>query len=206
MKEFDLSLYLVTDRRTFDNTPLIDVVEKAIIGGVTIVQLREKRVLTAEIIMLGKKLHEVTRHYGVPLIINDNIIAALAIGAEGVHVGQSDQIAFSAREMIGLNKILGVSAGTVQEAIRAQNDGADYLGVGSVFTTTTKKDAGHAIGLEMMRKISQSVHIPIVGIGGITKENASSVINAGAAGVAVVSAIIGAKDPKQAAKDLRNSI
>ena len=205
-KEFDLSLYLVTDRRTFNKNPLIEVVKQALDGGVTIVQLREKHVPIKEVIRFGRELHKLTRRYRVPLIINDNIIAALAIDAEGVHVGQNDQIAFSAREMIGPDKILGVSAGTVSEAIRAQQDGADYLGVGPIFPTKTKEDARNPIGIATLEQICAAVTIPVVAIGGITQETTQSIIHAGAYGIAVVSAIVAQPNPQEAAKNLKTII
>eukprot|EP00184_Porphyridium_aerugineum_P002954 CAMPEP_0184706410 /NCGR_PEP_ID=MMETSP0313-20130426/36743_1 /TAXON_ID=2792 /ORGANISM="Porphyridium aerugineum, Strain SAG 1380-2" /LENGTH=152 /DNA_ID=CAMNT_0027167963 /DNA_START=749 /DNA_END=1207 /DNA_ORIENTATION=- len=139
----DYSLYLVTDRRVVDNMPVEQVVEEALIGGTTIVQLREKHKSTKEMVELGLRLKFLTTKYHVPLIVNDRIDVALAIGADGVHVGQDDMPACLARKLIGNDMILGVSAGTKEEAIQAFKDGADYIGVGPVYSTLSKKDAGN---------------------------------------------------------------
>lgn len=170
------------------------------------VQLREKRASTREIIELGQLLHRVTRKADVPLIVNDRLDVALALDAEGVHVGQDDMPAPMARTLIGPHRILGVSAGTVEEARRAEEQGADYLGVGDVFGTPSKPDAGEPIGVEGLRRIAEAVTIPVVGIGGITVENVALVINAGAAGVAVISAVVGGSDPAAAARQLIEAI
>lgn len=202
----DWSLYVITDREVAGRRPLTEVVRAAVAGGATVVQLREKKATTREMIELGQALHEITRAGGVPLIVNDRVDVALAIDAEGVHVGQADMPAPLARRLIGLNRILGVSAGTVAEACQAEMDGADYLGVGDVFGTPTKPDAGVPIGVEGLAEIARSVSIPVVGIGGITAENAAQVIRAGAVGVALISAVIGAKDVEAAARRLREVV
>lgn len=146
-----------------------------------------------------------TRRYKVPLIINDRVDVALAVDAEGVHLGQEDIPCALARKLVGPDKILGISASSVEEALQAEKDGADYLGVGAVFPTGTKADAGDAIGLEKLRVIRQSVNIPIVAIGGINAGNAAAVAATGVAGLSVVSAIVSAPDPKKAACILRQA-
>ncbi|MFQ5857692.1 MAG: thiamine phosphate synthase [Anaerolineae bacterium] len=199
----DWGLYVITDREGAGGRSLTEIVRVAVAGGATVVQLREKTANTREIIELGQALHEITRAAGVPLIVNDRVDVALAIDAEGAHVGQDDMPAPLARRLIGPDRILGVSAGTVAEAQEAEADGADYIGVGDVFGTPSKPDAGVPIGLDGLAEIAGSVSIPTIGIGGITIENATQVIRAGAAGVAVLSAIIGADDPEGAARRLR---
>lgn len=198
----DWSVYVITDQRMAGERSILDVVRAAIRGGATVVQLREKEVTTREMIRLGQALHEITRNAGIPLIVNDRLDVALAIDAEGVHMGQDDMPAPLARRLIGPDRILGVSAGTVEEALQAERDGADYLGVGDVYGTPSKADAGVPIGLEELAKIARAVSTPVVGIGGITLDNASAVIEAGAAGAAVISAVIRAADPEAAARRL----
>ena len=205
-RPLDLSVYVITDRRLAGDRSILDVVRAAIRGGATVIQLREKEATTREMVELGQALLQITREAGVPLIVNDRVDVALAIDADGVHVGQDDMPAAIARRLIGPDKILGVSAETVEEALAAQRDGADYLGVGDIYGTTTKPDAGPPIGLEGLRRIVEAVTIPCVGIGGITPENAAAVVKAGAAGVAVVSAVMAAPDPEEAARRLRDAV
>ena len=177
------SLYVITDREVAGGRPLTEVVQAAVAGGATVVQLREKATSTREMIELGRALHAVTRSAGVPLIVNDRVDVALAIDAEGVHVGQEDMPAPLARRLIGPDRILGVSAGTVAEARQAEADGADYIGVGDVFGTPSKPDAGVPIGVEGLAEIAGSVPAPTVGIGGITREDGARVNQGGAAGL-----------------------
>ncbi|MFW6135923.1 MAG: thiamine phosphate synthase [Chloroflexota bacterium] len=205
-KDIDWSVYVITDRRAAGDRPLADVIREALAGGATAVQLREKIAATREIIELGQALHAITRAAQVPLIVNDRVDIALAVGAEGVHVGQEDMPAPLARGLIGPGRILGVSAGTVAEARQAQVDGADYLGVGDVYGTPSKPDAGEPIGVQGLREIAEAVSIPVVGIGGITADRVAAVIEAGAAGVAVISAVVGAPDPEAAAHRLRQIV
>ncbi len=205
-RPLDLSVYVITDRRLAGDRSILDVVRAAIRGGATVIQLREKEATTREMVELGQALLQITREAGVPLIVNDRVDVALAIDADGVHVGQDDMPAAIARRLIGPDKILGVSAETVEEALAAQRDGADYLGVGDIYGTTTKPDAGPPIGLEGLRRIVEAVTIPCVGIGGITPENAAAVVKAGAAGVAVVSAVMAAPDPEEATRRLRDAV
>jgi thiamine-phosphate pyrophosphorylase len=167
------------------------------------VQLREKTATTREMVELGRALHAITRQADIPLIVNDRLGVALAIDAEGVHVGQDDMPAGLTRQLVGPHRILGVSAGTVEEARQAEQEGADYLGVGDVYGTPSKPDAGVPIGLAGLAEITRAVSVPVVGIGGIALNNAAAVIETGAVGVAVISAIVGAPDPEGAARRLR---
>src|SRR3989338_1370757 len=197
------NLYLAADQDLAGNRQIERIVEGAVAGGVTVVQLRAKKAGARDIMALGNRLHTITQKAGVPIIVNDRIDIALAIGAEGAHVGQSDLPAALARKILGPRKILGVSVKTVSDALRAQKDGADYLGVGDIFGTRSKKDAGKPIGLEAIRRIARRVRIPVIGIGGISAENAYQVIEAGADGIAVISALVLAPNPAIAAQELR---
>lgn len=203
-EKFDPSLHLVTNRAACGERPLLEVVERALDGGITVVQLREKELSTQGIVRIGMELHKLTQKYNVPLIVNDNIHAALAIDAEGVHVGQKDTPADEARKLIGTHKILGVSVTTVTQALRAQEQGADYLGIGPIYATRSKPDAGLPIGLEPLSFIRNhpAITLPLVAIGGITKHNAPDVIRAGAHGIAVVSAILAQPNVRMAAANL----
>ncbi len=198
----DYSLYLVTNQKLAGDRPIADVVKAAIAGGVTIVQYREKDAPTGIMIDTARQIHAVTRAAKVPLIIDDRVDVMLAIDAEGVHVGQSDMPADLVRKLIGLDKILGVTAKNVQQAIKAEHDGADYLGCGDIFGTTSKADAGIPIGLDGFSDRLHSVSIPVVGIGGINIDNVASVIKTGADGVALISAIASHPYPKIAACQL----
>jgi thiamine-phosphate pyrophosphorylase len=202
----DWSVYLITDRRTAGGQSILNIVRAAIAGGATAVQLREKEASTREMIEVGRALRAITRAAGVPLIVNDRVDVALAIEADGVHVGQEDIPAALARRLIGPDRILGVSAATVAEAEQAVRDSADYLGVGDVYGTPSKPDAGPPIGLEGLAAVARAVRVPVVAIGGITPENAAATISAGAVGVAVISAIVGAPDPLAAARRLRQVV
>lgn len=181
---------------------LNSIVALAIKGGVTIVQYRNKNATTKVMVEEAFQLRKITKAKNVSLIINDRVDVALAINADGVHLGQSDMPLVVARKLLGPKKIIGVSVKTIGQAKKAVEDGADYLGVGSVFRTQTKKDAGEPLGLQTLKKIIMAVKVPVIGIGGITKENAHEVIAAGAKGVAVVSAIMGKKNPEKEAREL----
>lgn len=202
MKNIDLSLYLVTDNSE-NEEKFLKTIEEAILGGVSVVQIREKTAETLEFYNLAIKVKEITTKYDVPLIINDRVDIALAIDADGVHVGQSDMPCDITRKLIGKNKILGVSATTVEEAKKAENDGADYIGAGAVFPTTTKADA-KSVTKKELSDITKSINIPVVAIGGITIENANELKDTGIAGLSVVSAIMNADDPKKASEKLLN--
>lgn len=185
----DLRLYAVTDRSYLTGVDLIHAVELAIRGGATIIQLREKKITSREFYELALKIKQVTKRSNIPLIINDRADIALAVDADGLHVGQEDLPADVARRIIGPSRILGVSAKTVDEALKAEKDGADYLGVGAVFPTPTKPESD-AIGIEGVKRIKEAVKIPVVAIGGITKENAYEIIHdAGVDGISSVSAV-----------------
>lgn len=201
-RKFDYTLYLVTDRELMSTENLETAVLEAIEGGVTMVQLREKTASSRKFYKQAVRIKEITGRYGVPLIVNDRIDIALAIGADGVHIGQSDLPAAVARKIIGRDMLLGVSASSVSEALQAQLDGADYLGVGAMFHTGTKKDA-QIVSMEELKRIRQAVRIPIVAIGGINRENAASFRKTRIDGLAVVSAIISQPDIKDAAKELK---
>ena len=201
-EDIDYSVYLVTDRRNKTDDEFLNIIEEAIKGGTTIVQLREKTASTKEFYDLALKVKEITSRYGVPLLINDRIDIALAVGSEGVHIGQDDMPADIAREIIGEDKILGVSASTVEEAKKAEIDSADYIGSGAVFPTATKDDAD-SVSKEELKEIVDSIDIPVVAIGGITVENAHTLKGSGIAGFSVVSAIMSAEDPKEASGKLK---
>lgn len=198
----DWRLYVVTDAGLSRGRAHRAVIEAAIAGGATVVQYREKHASTRQMIVEAQELRELTRRAGVPLIVNDRVDVALAVDADGVHVGQDDMPVALARRLIG-NKLLGVSAHSLSEALQAVSDGADYLGVGPIFATTTKPDAASPIGLDGLRAIRQYVSIPVVAIGGISQANATEVMRAGADGIAVVSAVVAADDVTAAARQLR---
>ncbi len=202
----DYSLYLVTDREMSRGKDLCEIVVEAIRGGVTIVQLREKKLPLDEFIKVASEIKAVVKPYKIPLIINDRIEVAIAVGADGVHIGQGDTPLDTARKSVGPKMIIGVSVSNVEEAIAAQNGGADYLGISPVWNTPTKTDTPEATGLEGVRAIRAAVKIPLVGIGGINASNARAVIEAGCEGIAVVSAIMAAENPRDAAIELRNAI
>jgi thiamine-phosphate pyrophosphorylase len=200
--EKDYSLYLVTDRSLMTTNTLSEAVEQAILGGCTMVQLREKNISSLDFFKLATEIKAVTDNFGVPLIINDRIDIALAVHAAGVHIGQSDIPAAIVREIIGDDMLMGVSASSVSEAIQAQKDGADYLGVGAMFPTGTKTDAA-IVSMKELQNIRQSVALPIVAIGGINKENAGLFHDMGIDGLAVVSSIIAQPNIRQAASELK---
>lgn len=202
MMKTDYTLYLVTDRRLMRTKTLQEAVEQAIAGGCTLVQLREKESSSLEFYRLAMQIKQITDSYRIPLIINDRIDIALSVNAAGVHIGQSDIPPAVARKVIGQDRILGISASTVREALQAQSDGADYLGVGAMFPTGTKTDA-QTVSMEELRHIRRAVSLPIVAIGGINKENAASFRDIGIDGLAVVSAILSQPDVKAAAGELK---
>ena len=201
-EDIDYSVYLVTDSRDKSEEEFLAIIEEAIKGGTSIVQLREKTASTKDFYELALKVKEITSRYDVPLLINDRIDIALAIDSEGVHIGQDDMPADIARAIIGDEKILGVSASTVDEAVKAQKDGADYIGSGAIFPTSTKDDAD-SVSKDELKGIVNSIDIPVVAIGGITLENAQELKDTGISGFSVVSAIMGAKDPQEASKKLK---
>lgn len=197
----DYSLYLCTDRELMTSDTIEEGVELAIKGGATIVQLREKKCDGREFLEIARSVKEVTDAYEVPLIINDRIDIALAVDADGVHLGQKDIPALTAREILGRDKIIGVSAFNVELALQAQKDGADYIGVGDVFGTSTKADTHH-VSLDELRQIRETVKIPMVAIGGVNAENIRKLSGTGVDGVAVISAVLGARNITEAAEDM----
>lgn len=202
ISEKKLTLYAVTDRKWLqDGQTLAGQVEQAILGGVTVVQLREKHASAAEFLALAQEVKQVTDRYQVPLIINDNLEVALAVDAAGIHVGQEDLAAAAVRQKIGDKKVVGVSAQTVEQALAAEQAGADYLGVGAVFPTSSKDDAVE-VDFTTLQAICQAVQIPVVAIGGITAQNMTALQGSGIVGVAVISAIFGKPDVKKAAQEL----
>lgn len=207
----DYRLYLVTDRNCLQQQTLEQAVEQAILGGVTLVQLREKAIASKEFYERALRIKAICHHYNVPLLINDRVDIALAVEADGVHIGQSDLPCGVVRQILGKDKIIGVSARTVQQAIQAQADGADYLGVGAMFATSTKADA-QTVTIASLTQIRQAVTLPIVAIGGINHttlpalQQALQAADTSIDGVAVVSAILGQKDVKLASEKLKEMI
>ena len=197
-----LLLYAVTDRSWTGERTLYEQVEAAIKGGVTFIQLREKELDNESFVDEALKIKSICSEYNIPFVINDNVHVAMEINADGVHVGQNDMTAKEVRRLIGKDKILGVSVQNVEQAILAQNQGADYLGVGAVFHTDSKSDADH-VSYETLKQICNSVKIPVVAIGGIGVNNVSELKGSGISGIAVISAIFGADDIQLAAKELR---
>ena len=200
MKHLDLRLYLVTDEACLCHRDLFDAVEEALRAGVTLVQYREKNGLGKTMLEKAKVLCKLCHRYQVPFIVNDRLDIALLSGADGVHLGQDDIPVAEARKLVGPDYIIGATAHNVQEALAAEAAGADYLGCGAVFPTTTKLDTV-PLGLEGLCAIRQAVRIPIVGIAGVTENNYSRVLATGADGAAVVSAILGAADITAAVKN-----
>lgn len=200
-----LRLYAVTDRTWLDGRTLYDDVEKALKGGVTLLQLREKNMSTDDFINSAKEIKSLCEKYNVPLIINDNVDVAKAVNADGVHIGQNDMPAHEARKILGKNKIIGVTAKTVEQAQKAEKDGADYLGSGAIFSTTTKGDA-KKMDMQTLKSITSSVNIPVVAIGGIDGDNVLQLKSTGIVGAAVVSGIFAQDDIETATKDLYNKI
>ncbi len=197
-----LRLYAVTDRSWLRGSTLYEQVEKALRGGATFIQLREKSLDTESFIEEAGQIKILCEKYHVPFVINDNVEVALAVGADGVHVGQGDMAASDARKKLGAGKIIGVTARTVEQAAEAERQGADYLGTGAVFATSTKGDAKE-ISHGTLKEICRSVSIPVVAIGGITAGNVMELKGTGIEGVAVVSAVFASEDIESAARELR---
>lgn len=203
MKDIDTSLYFITDSTGYSEAEFLQRTESALQGGVTLLQLREKEKTTREYLVLARKVHELTLRYGVPLIIDDRLDVALAVGAEGVHLGQSDMPIDLAREICGEDMIIGATAKTVEQAVEACEQGADYLGVGAIFPTTTKVKTV-LTSTDTLREICHAVPIPVNAIGGLNRDNIHVLAGIPVAGICVVSAIMKADDPMQAAAELRN--
>ena len=203
MKSFDTSLYFITDSTGYEENEFLRRVESALQGGVTILQLREKNKSTREYIALAEKVHELAKKYNVPLIIDDHVDVALAVDAEGVHLGADDMTVAMARKLLGNDKIIGATAKTVPWAMDAAAQGADYLGVGAIYPTTTKVKTV-LTSTETLRDICSAVSIPVNAIGGLNKDNIDVLTGIPIAGICVVSAIMKAADPKSAASDLKS--
>lgn len=203
--EKELLLYAVTDRHWLGEETLYDQVKKALDGGATFVQLREKNLDREVFLAEAKEIQKLCKEYGVPFVVNDEVSIAKDIDADGVHMGQSDMEAMDVRKILGPDKIIGVSAQTVEQAIIAEKHGADYLGVGAVFTTGSKDDADD-VSHETLKAICEAVSIPVIAIGGITKDNVAELAGSGICGVAVISAIFGQKDIQKATEELKFSV
>lgn len=201
----DLLLYAVTDRSWLGEESLYSQVEKALKGGATFIQLREKELDEEHFLKEAKEIKELCKKYRVPFVINDNVEIALAADADGVHVGQSDMEAGDVRRKLGEDKIIGVSAQTVEQAVLAQERGADYLGVGAVFHTGSKADADD-VSHEMLKTICDAVDIPVIAIGGISTDNVRRLTGSGICGVAVISAIFAKKDIENATRELKKIV
>jgi len=205
-RNIDFSLYLVTDRGLARGRKTLEIVQSAVAGGVTCVQLREKDCSTLEFIEQALTIKKFLKARGVPLIINDRLDVALAVGADGVHLGQTDMPLEMAKKIAGRSMLIGISAESLQDAIEAEQGGADYIGASPIYATPTKTDTAPPLGIEGLRAIKNKVNIPLVGIGGLNATNSAEVIRNGADGVAVVSAIVAADDPEIAARNLKRII
>lgn len=204
MKKLDTTLYFITDSTTVPEKRFLPVVEAACKGGATLIQLREKDKSTREYLKLAEATHEVTLRYGIPLVIDDRVDVALAIGAEGVHVGQSDMPVHLARKLMGPDKIVGATAKTVPQALEAYEQGADYLGCGAIYPTTTHVKTV-ITPVETLKEVVKAVPIPVNAIGGLNKDNLFVLKGSGIAGVCAVSAIMKAADPETVARELKQA-
>ena len=202
--KFDL--YVITDQEVAGGLSHAEIARQAIAGGADVIQLRDKASGPLELLRIGRGIRKITRRTGIPFIVNDRLDVALACGADGVHLGRDDMGAGVARQIAPPHFIIGISVGTLEEAVRAEQEGADYIAVSPVFPTTSKSDAGPGHGLDLLKKIRRIVTIPVVAIGGINSGNVNDVIEAGADGVAVISAVVGDPDIKAAARDLKKKI
>ena len=203
MKSLDTTLYFITDSTCVPEERFLPVVEAACKGGATIIQLREKDKSTREYMKLAMATHEITARYGIPLIIDDRVDVALAIGAEGVHVGQSDMPVRLARKLMGADKIVGATTKTVPQALEAYEQGADYLGCGAIYPTTTHVNTV-ITPVATLKDVVKAVPIPVNAIGGLNKDNIFVLKDSGIAGICVVSAIMKAADPETAARELKH--
>ena len=199
-------LYIITDEAIAGGLTHAEIAERAIAGGADVIQLRDKVCGSRKLCQIGRALRTITLKTGTLFIVNDRLDVALACEADGVHLGQDDIRADVARQIAPPGFIIGVSVGTIDEAIRAEQDGADYLALSPVFSTASKNDAGPGRGLIVLREIRRSVSVPVIAIGGITMDNVREVITAGADGVAVISVVVGSKNITAAAQELRKRI
>lgn len=203
MEDIDYSLYLVTNSTDKRNQEFLNIVEDSLKGGVSVVQVREKELDLIPFYEKAKAVKEITDKFDVPLIINDRLSIAIALGADGAHVGQDDIDGAVSRDILGPDRILGISASTVEEAVKAEEDGADYIGCGAVFPTSTKDDAD-SVDIEEFKKIKKAVSIPVVAIGGIKENNVKELKGSNADGIAVVSAIMDSDNPEKTSENLLN--
>jgi len=199
-------LYVITDQRISHGKTHLEVAEAVLAGGATVLQFRDKEMNETEAVEVCRKINKLTRKKGIPFIINDLIEVAKVVGADGVHLGQEDAPLDFARKILGKDKIIGISVETIEQAIIATEGGADYLGVGPIYPTATKVDAGEPLGLARIREIKKTVNLPLVAIGGINENNLEEVLKAGADGVAVISAVVCAPDITRACRKLKNKI
>lgn len=202
MKKFDTSLYFITDSTGLEENMFLNIVEQALSGGVTIIQIREKDKSTREYMHLAEKVHEISAKYGVPLIVDDRIDVALAVNTEGVHLGRSDMPVNTARKILGDSMIIGATAKNVEQALEAVKNGADYLGVGAVYPTTTKVKTV-LTSVDTLKDICHAVSVPVNAIGGLNKDNCHILAGTGIAGLCVVSAIMKSSNPKTSAAELK---
>ncbi len=199
-------LYIITDQRISHGKSHLEVAEAALAGGATVVQFRDKEMKDSEAVVACREIYKLTKKKGVSFIVNDRVEVAKAVDADGVHLGQEDMSFSSARKILGKEKIIGISVETVEQALKAVEGGADYLGVGPIYPTATKLDAGKVLGIARLKEIRESVNIPIVAIGGINENNLEEVLKAGVDGVAVISAVVSAPDITEACRKLKNKI
>ena len=199
-------LYIITDQRISHGKSHLEVAEAALAGGATVIQFRDKEMKDSEAVVACREIYKLTKKKGVSFIVNDRVEIAKAVDADGVHLGQEDMSFSSARKILGKEKIIGISVETVEQALKAVEGGADYLGVGPIYPTASKPDAGKVLGIARLKEIRESVNIPIVAIGGINENNLEEVLRAGADGVAVISAVVSASDITEACRKLKNKI
>ena len=199
-------LYIITDQRISHGKSHLEVAEAALTGGATVIQFRDKEMEDSEAIEVCRKIYELTKKKGISFIVNDRVEVTRIVQADGVHLGQEDQSLDFARKILNQNQIIGISVDTAEQAIEAEKEGADYLGVGPIYPTATKLDAGRALGVTRLKEIKEAVSIPVIAIGGIDEDNLEEVLRAGADGVAVISAVVGAPDITQACRKLKNKI
>jgi thiamine-phosphate pyrophosphorylase len=202
----DYGLYVVTDEKLSRGLTHPEIARRAIAGGADVIQLRDKACDCAYLYRCAEEMRDIARETGVPLIVNDRLDVALQAGADGVHLGQGDMPLKFARRVAPKGFVIGISAGTLKEALDAGRDGADYIGLGPIFPTQSKNDAGKACGLDLLREVKSRVSVPVVAIGGIGAGNAGAVIAAGADGIAVISAVVSQDDVTQAARGLKEII
>ncbi|MFQ5484368.1 MAG: thiamine phosphate synthase [Desulfobacterales bacterium] len=205
-EKIDCTLCLITDRSLARGRSTLDIVNAAVCGGVTSVQLREKIGSTRDFIEQALTIRDFLKSRDIPLIINDRLDVALAVGADGLHLGQNDMPLAVARSIVQDTMIIGISANSLEDAVAAEKGGANYLGVGPIYATDTKNDTAPVLGLNGLRKIRKNIKIPLVTIGGLNRSNAAQVIRNGADGIAVVSAIVAAENPEIASRELMNTI